>query len=110
MIEVSTPTLMSLVDGMMRTAISAASNSAAAGECARHQQPRRIVTDQGPHQMRRDQADEADGAGHRDRAADPERHARDHQQPQPADIDAEALRGLLAERSARETRCVGSTA
>ena len=29
MIEVSTPTLMSVVDGMIRTAISAASNSAA---------------------------------------------------------------------------------
>ena len=29
---------------------------------ARHQQPRRIVADQRPHQMRRDQADEADAA------------------------------------------------
>ena len=97
MIEVSTPTLMSLVEGMMRTAISAASSSARAGERARHQQPRRIVADQGPHQMRRDQADEADGAGDRDRAADAERDARNHDQPQPADIDAEALRGLLAQ-------------
>ena len=34
---------------------------------------------------------------HRDRAADAERDADDHHQPQPADIDAEALRGLLAE-------------
>ena len=97
MIEVSTPTLMSLVEGMMRTAMSAASSSAAPVERARHQQPRRIVADQRPHQMRRHQADEADGAGDRDRAADAERDADDHHQPQPADIDAEALRGLLAE-------------
>ena len=34
---------------------------------------------------------------HRDRAADAERDACDHQEPQPADIDAEALRRLLAE-------------
>ena len=47
--------------------------------------------------MRRDQADEADGAGHGNRAADAKRDACDHQKPQPADIDAEALRGLLAE-------------
>ena len=59
----------------MRTAISAASSSAAAGQRARHQQPRRIVADQRPHQMRRDQADEADGAGDGDRAADAERDA-----------------------------------
>ena len=97
MIEVSTPTLMSEVEGMMRTAMSAASSSARAGERARQQQPRRVVADQRPHQMRRDQPDEADGAGDRDRAADPERDARDHDQPQPGDIDAEALRGFLAE-------------
>ena len=75
MIEVSTPTLMSLVDGMIRTAISAASSSAAPVERARNQQPRRIVTDQRPHQMRRDQADKTDRAGHGDRATNAERDA-----------------------------------
>ena len=102
MIAVSTPTLMSVVDGMIRTAISAASSSAAPVERARHQQPRRIVADERPHQMRRDQADEADGAGDRDRAADAERDAGDHEEPQAAHIDAEALRGLFAERERAE--------
>ena len=97
MIAVSTPTLMSVVDGMMRTAMSAASSSAAPASAARQQQARRIVADQRPHQMRRDQADEADRARDRDRGADAERDAGDHGEPQAAHIDAEALRGLLAE-------------
>ena len=42
-------------------------------------------------------ADETDAAGDGDRAADAEGYARYHHQPQPADIDAEALRGFLAE-------------
>jgi hypothetical protein len=55
------------------------------------------MPDQRPHQMRRNQPDEADGAGDGDRAADAERDARNHEQPQAADIDAEALRGFFAE-------------
>ena len=97
MIEVRTPTLISLVEGMMRTRDIGGQQQRSPGERARNQQPRRIVADQRPHQMRRDQADKPDGAGHRDRAADAERDAGDHHQPQPADIDAEALRGLLAQ-------------
>ena len=97
MIEVSTPTLMSRGRGDDAHRDIGGEQQRCTGERARHQQPRRIVADQRPHQMRRDQADEADGAGHRDRAADAERDACDHEQPQPADIDAEALRGLLAE-------------
>src|SRR5204863_8736662 len=53
--------------------------------------------DQLPHQLRPDQADETDGAGNGHPAADAERDARYHGEPQPADIDAQALRGLLAE-------------
>ena len=102
MIEVSTPTLMSLVEGMMRTAMSAASSSAAPASALGTNSRAGSWPIKRPHQMRRDQADEADGAGDRDRAADPERDARDHHQPQAADIDAEALRGLLAERERAE--------
>ena len=47
--------------------------------------------------MRRDQADEADGARDGHRAADAERNAENRPQPQAADIDAETLRGFLAE-------------
>ena len=39
---------------------------------------------------------------HSDRAADTERHAQDHQQTQPANIDAKALRGFFAERQRAE--------
>ena len=96
MIEVSTPTLMSVVDGMIRTAISAASNSAAPVSALGIKQARRIVADQRPHQMRGDQTDKADGSADGDRATDPQRNTCDHQQPQPADIDAKALRGFFA--------------
>jgi hypothetical protein len=52
--------------------------------------------------MRRDEADEANGAGHRDGSADAERDAQNHHQPEPRDIDAEALRGLLAQAQRAE--------
>src|ERR1700682_6184045 len=60
------------------------------------------MTDQRTHQVRRNQADETNGAGHGDRATDAERDAYDHQEPQPADIDAKALRSLLAEAERAE--------
>ncbi len=82
---------------MMRTAISAASSSAAPASALGTQQARRIVADERAHQVRRDEADEADGSGDRDGGADAERHADDHGEPQAAHVHAEALRRFLAE-------------
>ena len=51
-----------------------------------------------PQEMRDDQSDEADQPRHGDRGAD---HQRGREQEQPLhapDLDAELLRGLLAER------------
>src|SRR6202012_1727071 len=56
-----------------------------------------------PHQMWRDQPDEADGAGHRDRATDAERDARYHPKPEAVDVDAKALRRLLAKAERTES-------
>ena len=64
---------------MMRTAMSAASSSAEPVS-ALGTEAAPVVADQGP-QMRRNESDEADGAGDGDRAADAERHARNDEQP-----------------------------
>src|ERR1039458_1658889 len=55
-----------------------------------------------PSPRRRNQADEADGAGHGDRTTDAERDACYHHEPQPVDIDAKALRRLFAEAERAE--------
>ena len=73
-----------------------------AAKGARQEQPRRIRPDEGAHQMRRDEADEADGARHRHRGADAESHGEDDDEAKPADIEAEAFGGLLAESQQAE--------
>ncbi len=54
------------------------------------------MSDNRPHQMRRDQADEGDDAGDGHSAAGAERHAGNGHDPHPRDIDTQALRGLFA--------------
>src|SRR5882672_9436770 len=55
-----------------------------------------------PHQMRRDQADETNGASDGHRPPDAERDAHDHDEPELPDLDAKALRRFLAEAEGTE--------
>ena len=64
----------------------------------------RVVADEGPHEMGRDEPDEADRAGDRDRGARPERARRDDDEPRAPDVHAEARRRLLAERERAQGR------
>ena len=94
---VTTPTLISPCEGMSRTTMSDASRRAAPASGARDHQPGRVVADERPDQMRRDQADEADGAGHGDTGADRQGDAGDDAKADEGEVEAEARRGLLAE-------------
>ncbi len=78
-----------------------------ARERARQQHARRIGADRAAHEMRRDQPDEADGAGDRHRRSDAERNADHHRQAHAVEIDAQRGGGVLAERERTEGAGVG---
>ena len=99
---VTTPSLISTAEGPSRTAMSAASTSAAPASAAGQHHARRIGADRAADEMRRHQPDEADRAGDRDGRADAERDADHDQHARPRDIDAERGGGVLAERERAE--------
>ena len=94
---VTTPTLISPCEGMSRTTMSEARRRAAPARALGIDQPARVVADEGPDQVRRDEADEADGAGDGDTGADRRRDAGNDAKADGGEVEAEARRGLLAE-------------
>ncbi len=98
MSAVTTPSRTSLKGEKRRSVTSAASTSAAPPKALAGKRRRGSWPTKRAQQMRNDEADETDGAGDGGRRADGERGAGDDARAQGFQVDAEVLRGLLAER------------